>query len=131
MMTAAEKKKITDTYNRDGDSAVMWDGQGHSVAVYFTDVKSLVRQSEIRRNDMIKNNNVWSRNRYVLDNLYVAKLFRYVHFPLCKDSHWTLVVYDIEDGSWKHFNSMRTRSEIVDVHYMEAFSLVSVLDGLS
>ncbi|CAL5433243.1 unnamed protein product [Camellia sinensis] len=26
MMTAAEKKKITDAYNRDGDSAVMWDG---------------------------------------------------------------------------------------------------------
>ncbi|KAI7994884.1 hypothetical protein LOK49_LG11G00067 [Camellia lanceoleosa] len=47
MMTAAEKKKITDAYNRDGDSAVMWDGQGHGVAVYFTDVKSLVRQSEI------------------------------------------------------------------------------------
>ncbi|XP_028103251.1 uncharacterized protein LOC114302424 [Camellia sinensis] len=50
MMTAAEKKKITDAYNRDGDSAVMWDGQGHGVAVYFTDVKSLVRQSEIRGN---------------------------------------------------------------------------------
>ncbi|GMP90777.1 hypothetical protein CsSME_00041752 [Camellia sinensis var. sinensis] len=28
----------------------MWDGQGHGVAVYFTDVKSLVRQSEIRGN---------------------------------------------------------------------------------
>ncbi|GMP80550.1 hypothetical protein CsSME_00035602 [Camellia sinensis var. sinensis] len=111
MMTAAEKKKITDAYNRDGDSAVMWDGQGHGVAVYFTDVKSLVCQSEIRGNvidayavllnaeqerinegvdaadksyffssiclDMMKNNNVWSRNRYVLDNLRAAKLFRY------------------------------------------------------
>ncbi|GMP95761.1 hypothetical protein CsSME_00044684 [Camellia sinensis var. sinensis] len=44
MMTAVEKKKITDAYNKDGDSAVMWDGQGHGVAVYFTDVKSLVCQ---------------------------------------------------------------------------------------
>ncbi|KAI7994883.1 hypothetical protein LOK49_LG11G00066 [Camellia lanceoleosa] len=81
--------------------------------------------------DMMKNNNVRSRNRYVLDNLHAAKLFRYVHFPICKDSHWTLVVYDTEDGSWKHFNSMRMRSEIVDVHYMEALSLVSLLDVLS
>ncbi|KAI8031018.1 hypothetical protein LOK49_LG01G01125 [Camellia lanceoleosa] len=157
MLTAVEKKKITDTYNRDGDSAVMWDGQGHDVAVYFTDVKSLVRQTEIRGNvinayvvllndeqerinegvdaadksyffssiclDMMKNNNVRSRNRYVLDNLRAAKLFRFVHFPLCKDSHWTLVVYDTEDGSWKHFNSMRPRSGIVDVHYLEALFL--------
>ncbi|KAI7980176.1 hypothetical protein LOK49_Contig184G00002 [Camellia lanceoleosa] len=125
MLTAAEKKKITDAYNRDGDSAVMWDGQAHAVAVYFTDVKSLVRQTEIRGNvidayavllndeqerinegvdaadksyffssiclDMMKNNNVRSRNRYVLDNLRAAKLFRFVHFPLCKDSHWTPV----------------------------------------
>ncbi|GMP39538.1 hypothetical protein CsSME_00010333 [Camellia sinensis var. sinensis] len=161
MMTAAEKKKLIDAYNRDGDSAVMWDGQGHGVAVYFTDVKSLVRQSKIRGNvidayavllnaeqerinkgvdaadksyffssiclDMMKNNNVRSRNRYVLDNLHAAKLFHYVHFPLCKDSHWTLVVNDIEDGSWKHFNSMRTRSGIVDVHYMEALSLKNIV----
>ncbi|KAI8012420.1 hypothetical protein LOK49_LG06G03523 [Camellia lanceoleosa] len=139
----------------------MWDGQAHGVAVYFTDVKSLVRQTEIRGNvidayavllndeqerinegvdaadksyffssiclDMMKNNNVRSRNRYVLDNLRAAKLFRFVHFPLCKDSHWTLVVYDTEDGSWKHFNSMRPRSGIVDVHYVEALSLKNIV----
>lgn len=163
-MTAAEKKKITDAYNRDGDRAVMWDGHGHGVAVYFTNVKSLVRQSEIRGNvidayavllnaeqerinegvdaldkfyffssiclDMMKNNNVWSRNKYVLDNLHATKLFRYVHFPICKDSHWTLVMYDTEDGSWKHFNSMRTRSGIMDVHYIEAFSLKNTVRGV-
>ncbi|KAI7992198.1 hypothetical protein LOK49_LG12G02224 [Camellia lanceoleosa] len=161
MMTAAEKKKITNVYNRDGDSAVMWDGQSHGVAVYFTDVKSLVCQSKIRGNvidayavllnaeqertnegvdgadksyffssiclDMMKNNNVRSRSRYVLDNLRATKLFRYVHFSLCKDSHWTLVVYDTEDGSWKYFNSMRPRTEIVDVHYMEALSLKNIV----
>ncbi|KAI8031003.1 hypothetical protein LOK49_LG01G03433 [Camellia lanceoleosa] len=161
MMTVAEKKKITDAYNMDGDSVVMWDGQGHGVAVYFTDMKSLVRQAEIRGNvidayavllnaeqerinegvdaadksyffssiclDMMKNNNVRSRNRYVLDNLRAAKLFRYIHFPLCKDSHWTLVVYDTEDGSWKHFNSMRPRTGILDVHYMEALSLKNIV----
>ncbi|THG06804.1 hypothetical protein TEA_001953 [Camellia sinensis var. sinensis] len=112
MMTAAEKKKITDAYNRDGDRyAVMWDGHGHGVVMYFTDVKSLVRQFEIRGNvidgytvllnaeherinegadapdksyffssiclDMMKNNNVRSRNRYIMDNLHAAKLFRY------------------------------------------------------
>ncbi|CAL5398165.1 unnamed protein product [Camellia sinensis] len=147
-MTAAEKKKVTNAYNRDGDSAVMWDEQGHGVAVYFTNVKSLVRQSEIRGNvidayavllnseqerinegvdDMMKNNNVRSRNRYVLDNLRAAKLFRYVHFSLCKDSYWTLVVYDTKDGSWKHFNSMRPRNGIVDVHYMEALSLKDIV----
>ncbi|KAI7979800.1 hypothetical protein LOK49_Contig245G00005 [Camellia lanceoleosa] len=138
MMTIVEKKKITDTYNRDGDSAVMWDGQGHGVAVYFIDIKSLVCQSEIRGmnpicknvTDMMKNNNVWSRNRYVLDNLHAAKLFRYIYFPLCKDSHWMLVVYNTEDGSWKHFNSMRTRSGIVDVHYMEALSLKNIVSEM-
>ncbi|KAI8006829.1 hypothetical protein LOK49_LG07G02809 [Camellia lanceoleosa] len=77
--------------------------------------------------DMMKNNNVRSRNRYVLDNLRAAKLFRYVHFPLCKDAHWTLVVYDTEDGSWKHFNSMWPRSGILDVHYNEALYLKNIV----
>ncbi|KAI7998533.1 hypothetical protein LOK49_LG10G01467 [Camellia lanceoleosa] len=80
--------------------AVMWDGQAHGVAVYFTDVKSLVIKRDLG-NDMMKNNNVWSRNRYVLDNC--VKLFRFVHFRFAK------TVYDLEDGSWKHFNSMRPR----------------------
>ncbi|GMQ02462.1 hypothetical protein CsSME_00048678 [Camellia sinensis var. sinensis] len=49
--------------------------------------------------DMVRNSNVRSRYRYVLDNLNAAKLFHYVHFPICNDSHWTLVVYDTKDGN--------------------------------
>ncbi|KAI8029072.1 T-complex protein 1 subunit alpha [Camellia lanceoleosa] len=119
MMTAAEKKKITDAYNRDGDK---YDGHGYGVVVYFTDVKSLVRQSEIRGNvidayvvllnaeqerinegidaadksyffssiclDMMKNNNVQSRNRLDCAIIVSAVMCQYVcHVDVRRSLH--------------------------------------------
>ncbi|KAF5941056.1 hypothetical protein HYC85_022223 [Camellia sinensis] len=40
-------------------------------------------------------------------------------------SHWTLVVYDTDDGSWKHFNSAGNRNVDRGGHYDEAIALVS------
>ncbi|KAL7187327.1 hypothetical protein ACSBR1_037402 [Camellia fascicularis] len=62
---------------------------------------------------------------YVLKNFASSKDCRYIHFPICNQAHWTSVVYDAEDGSWKHFNPMRQRSiGRSDVHYNEALILV-------
>ncbi|KAI7982003.1 hypothetical protein LOK49_Contig3G00012 [Camellia lanceoleosa] len=37
--------------------------------------------------DMMKNNNIRSRNRYVLENLNVGKLYCYAHFPIRTNLH--------------------------------------------
>ncbi|KAI8013929.1 hypothetical protein LOK49_LG05G03750 [Camellia lanceoleosa] len=47
MMTYEEKEKIMKAYERNGDRAVMWASSESGVAVYFTDVKSLVRGESI------------------------------------------------------------------------------------
>ncbi|KAI7980430.1 hypothetical protein LOK49_Contig148G00001 [Camellia lanceoleosa] len=138
--------------------AVMWSSRESGVAVYFTDVKSLVRGESICGNvidayaetlvteqanvcagdvladksyffssicmSVFKSGNNQAVESYVLKNFGASKECRYIHFPICNNAHWTLVVYDAEDGSWKHFNPMRQRSAgRSDVHYNEALVL--------
>ncbi|KAI8020250.1 Protein IMPAIRED IN BABA-INDUCED STERILITY 1 [Camellia lanceoleosa] len=50
LMTAVEKGKIRNAYDKDGDRAVMWASSGHDVCVYFADIKSLLRPSSLRGN---------------------------------------------------------------------------------
>ncbi|KAI8008835.1 hypothetical protein LOK49_LG07G02831 [Camellia lanceoleosa] len=70
------------------------------------------------------NRNNQTMESYVLKNFAASKECRYIHFPICNNAHWTLVVYDAEDGSWKHFNPMRQRlAGRSDVHYKEALVL--------
>ncbi|KAI8009867.1 hypothetical protein LOK49_LG06G00258 [Camellia lanceoleosa] len=158
MMTFEEKEKIMKAYERNGDGAVMWASGESGVAVYFTDVKSLVRGESICGNvidayaetlvteqahvcagdaladksyffssicmSVFKSGNTQTMESYVLKNFASSKECRYIHFPICNQAHWTLVVYDAEDGSWKHFNPMRQRSSSrSDVHYNEALVL--------
>ncbi|KAI8017488.1 hypothetical protein LOK49_LG04G03182 [Camellia lanceoleosa] len=163
MMSEREKDVIRTAYERYGDRAVMWVGRDDGNAVYFSDVRSLVRQLGVRGNvidafaellsddqkrlnagkdfpensyffsslcwDVLKGDNVEAKLNYVKSNLHAAMGARYMHFPLCHLGHWTLLVYDTEDGSWKHYNSMRSRSGTGGVHYAEAVKLVGSVVG--
>ncbi|KAI7981324.1 hypothetical protein LOK49_Contig50G00001 [Camellia lanceoleosa] len=73
--------------------------------------------------DMVKNNDVRVMEKYVRRNVLAGSEFRYIHFPMCHLAHWTLVVYDTEDGSWKNFNPMRQCGDRTNVHYSEAVIL--------
>ncbi|KAI8009779.1 hypothetical protein LOK49_LG06G01153 [Camellia lanceoleosa] len=76
--------------------------------------------------DVVKNKDVRVMEVYVRRNVSVGSEFRYIHFRMCHLGHWTLVVYDTEDGSWKHFNPMRQRGDRADMHHNEAKERVSV-----
>lgn len=49
-MTEREKDVISTTYDRYEDMVVMWIGQKDDNAVYFSDVRALVRQSGVSGN---------------------------------------------------------------------------------
>ncbi|KAI8008469.1 hypothetical protein LOK49_LG07G00678 [Camellia lanceoleosa] len=70
--------------------------------------------------DMIKSDDVRAREKFVRTNVSAATDCRFIHFPMCHDGHWTLVVYDTEEGTWKHYNPMRQRGDRADVHYRVA-----------
>ncbi|KAI8020286.1 hypothetical protein LOK49_LG04G03587 [Camellia lanceoleosa] len=57
--------------------------------------------------DMIKSEDVRAREKFVRTNVSEVTDCRFIHFPMCHDGHWTLVVYDTEEGTWKHYNPMR------------------------
>ncbi|CAL5428078.1 unnamed protein product [Camellia sinensis] len=164
MMTDTEKDVISNAYDRYGDRAVMWVGRIDGNAVYFSDVRSLVRQLGVRGNvidafaevlcdeqerlnvgkdfpensyffssicwDVMKGDNVEAKFKYVTSNLRAGRDARYIHFPVCHLGHWTLVVYDTEDGSWKHYNSMRSRTGTGGVHYAEAVKLKKIVTDI-
>ncbi|CAL5340316.1 unnamed protein product [Camellia sinensis] len=41
---------------------------------------------------------------------------RYLLFPLHHDFHWTIVVYDAKDNLWRHYNLLRPRTSIHNLH---------------
>ncbi|KAI8024824.1 hypothetical protein LOK49_LG02G00259 [Camellia lanceoleosa] len=164
MMSEREKEVISSAYERYGDRAMMWVGRDDGNAVYFSDVRSLVRQLGVRGNvidafaevlsddqetlnagkdfpensyffssicwDVLKGDNLEGKFNYVKSNLHAAMGARYIHFPICHLGHWTLLVYDTEDGSWKHYNSMRSRSGTGGVHYAEAVKLKNIVTDI-
>ncbi|KAI7990647.1 hypothetical protein LOK49_LG12G00609 [Camellia lanceoleosa] len=67
--------------------------------------------------DMVKNDDVRAMEKFVRTNVSAASECRFIHFPMCHDGHWTLVVYDTEDETWKHYNPMRQRGDRADVHH--------------
>ncbi|KAI8013869.1 hypothetical protein LOK49_LG05G02367 [Camellia lanceoleosa] len=67
--------------------------------------------------DMVKNDDEHAMEKFVSTNVSAASDCRFIHFPMCHDGHWTLVVYDTEDGTWKHYDPMRQRGERADVHH--------------
>ncbi|GMP84882.1 hypothetical protein CsSME_00038235 [Camellia sinensis var. sinensis] len=52
---------------------------------------------------------------------------RYLLFPIFNEKHWTLLVLDTENGSWKFYNSMRPSIEI-DNHLNEANIVRKVIE---
>ncbi|THG07714.1 hypothetical protein TEA_009663 [Camellia sinensis var. sinensis] len=98
MMTVEEKCRIKQGYDRHGDRAVMWEDGAAGV-------------------DIVKNDDVRAMEKFVRTNVSAASECRFIHFPMCHDGHWTLVVYDTEDGTWKHYNPMTQRGDRADVHH--------------
>ncbi|KAI7996973.1 hypothetical protein LOK49_LG10G02505 [Camellia lanceoleosa] len=67
--------------------------------------------------DMVKSEDVRAREKFVRANVSAATDCRFIHFPMCHDGHWTLVVYDTEDGTWKHYNPILTAWSEDDAHH--------------
>ncbi|KAI8026827.1 hypothetical protein LOK49_LG02G00721 [Camellia lanceoleosa] len=159
MMMQQKKDIISSAYERYGDGTTMWVRRVDGNAVYFSDVRAIVRQAVIdtyvemladeqtRLNvekefpetsyffssiclDMMKNENLSARYNYVTSNLVATKGARYIHFPICHLSHWTLVVYDMDASRLKHFNSMHNRNGPVGVHYAEALYLKNIVSEM-
>lgn len=59
-------------------------------------------------------------DRYLALRAPHALKARYIQFPIHLDNHWTLMVYDTEEGFWLHYNSMKPRRGREDKHYWEA-----------
>ncbi|GMP30372.1 hypothetical protein CsSME_00005069 [Camellia sinensis var. sinensis] len=68
------------------------------------------------------------RDRYLALRAPHALKARYIQFPIHLDNHWTLMVYDTEEGFWLHYNSMKPRHGREDKHYWEASLLKSYFE---
>ncbi|CAL5335936.1 unnamed protein product [Camellia sinensis] len=73
--------------------------------------------------DMVKSADVGGFDKFVRKNISAGTMCQFIHFSICHNGHWTLVVYDTKSGEWKHYNPMRQRMDRVDVHYTEALLL--------
>lgn len=86
-----------------------------------------------------KNNEV--RKKFLDDKLVELvkeeNAYRYLIFPMNssggkkqKDNdpyHWTVLVYDIEDGQWRHYNSIRPTERSADAYLTDARLMIKIL----
>lgn len=73
----------------------------------------------------------------LLELIQKEHAYRYLVFPMNssggnkeKDNnpyHWTVLVYDIEDGQWRHYNSIRPTGRNVDAYLADACVMVKIL----
>lgn len=49
--------------------------------------------------------------------------YRFLLFPIHHFFHWTLLVLDNEEGTWKFYNSMRSRKGMIDASFEAARQL--------
>ncbi|KAI7997855.1 hypothetical protein LOK49_LG10G02439 [Camellia lanceoleosa] len=138
MMIVEKKCKIKQGYDRHSDRVVVYFSDvknlirqssihGNVIDAYVELLKSehlrmygddeLANKSYFFSSDMVKNDDVRTMEKFVHTNVSVANECRFIHFPMCHDGHWTLIVYDTEDGTRKHYNLMRQRGERADVHH--------------
>lgn len=65
------------------------------------------------------------RRDIIKEQLKSGLHYRYVHFPIHHKFHWTLLVHDKNEWTWKHYNSLRPRDG-TDGHCKVATSIVSI-----
>ncbi|GMQ09173.1 hypothetical protein CsSME_00052647 [Camellia sinensis var. sinensis] len=69
---------------------------------------------------MIKDEKAELQTKFIDPHIKQANQYRYLHFPLHFKYHWTIVVSNMDDGVWKHYNSMRPRDGFEDIHLAQA-----------
>ncbi|KAI8009866.1 hypothetical protein LOK49_LG06G00259 [Camellia lanceoleosa] len=124
MMTFEEKEKIMKAYERNGDGAVMWASGESGVAVYFTDVKSLVRGESICGNviDAYAETLVTEQAHVCAGDALADK--SYFFSSICMSVFKSGNTQTMESYVLKNFaSSKECRS---DVHYNEALVLERV-----
>ncbi|CAL5368348.1 unnamed protein product [Camellia sinensis] len=55
---------------------------------------------------------------------------RFLIFPIHDNFHWTIVVYDMKENVWRHYNSLRPREGIHDPHIDKAQILRDYITAL-
>ncbi|CAL5424434.1 unnamed protein product [Camellia sinensis] len=68
-----------------------------------------------------------SRNNIYIYYIMPSVKERYILFPIFNEKHWTLLVLDTKNGSWKLYNSMTPSTE-ADNHLNEAKKVRKVIE---
>ncbi|KAG5557424.1 hypothetical protein RHGRI_007612 [Rhododendron griersonianum] len=75
----------------------------------------------------------------LLELIQKELVYRYLVFPINSSGgnkeqdndpyHWTVLVYDIEDGQWRHYNSIRPTGKNADAYLTDARLMKSYVEG--
>ncbi|CAL5358986.1 unnamed protein product [Camellia sinensis] len=61
-----------------------------------------------------------TRNKLIDAHIKDYQGQRYFIFPILDNFHWTIVVYNVKDNVWRHYNSLRPRPSIHDPYIDKA-----------
>ncbi|CAL5371004.1 unnamed protein product [Camellia sinensis] len=70
------------------------------------------------------------RNKLIDVHIKEYRGQRFLIFPIHDNFHWTIVVYDVKENVWRHYNSLRPREGIHDPHIDKAQILRDYITAL-
>ncbi|KAG5554531.1 hypothetical protein RHGRI_012173 [Rhododendron griersonianum] len=130
------KKLFTINEWKNGDeNAMIWSSGCDHACIFLEDFLLLLQEGDVGNTSLIRLNNkqigdersprlthLIDKELEQLDNKLQQKwdYFRYLVFPMNSTGnrdedgtpyHWTLLVFDIQDKEWRHFNSKKPRDQ--------------------
>ncbi|CAL5405743.1 unnamed protein product [Camellia sinensis] len=122
----------------------VWQGSHHGTYVYLNDIDKILKGQDLvidayaehllaqkqettsfvfisSCHHLLTTKDEETRKRILNKMMLEAMKARYLLFPIYQNFHWTILVLDIEEASWKFYNSMRPREAMAkDPHFNAA-----------
>ncbi|CAL5365088.1 unnamed protein product [Camellia sinensis] len=127
----------------------VWQGSHHGTYVYLNDIDKILKGQDLAgividaytEHLLAQKQGTTSfvfisschydeaRTRMLNKIMLEAMKARYLLFPIHQNFHWTILVLDIEEASWKFYNSMRPRGALPkDPHFNAANEVRQIIE---
>ncbi|KAH7845648.1 hypothetical protein Vadar_004356 [Vaccinium darrowii] len=124
LMSSWDKDKIDRIWKEVTCSTSIWCGTILRCSVFVEDLRCLIIEAALNGNTLIAGKTHEELNGIFGHMMCNTSTYRYLFFPIYNHFHWTLLVLDNKEGTWKFYNSLCPRASVD--HNLESAKIVKI-----
>ncbi|KAH7842967.1 hypothetical protein Vadar_011162 [Vaccinium darrowii] len=124
VMSNEDKDKIDRIWKEVTCSTSIWCGTIVRCSIFVEDLRCLIIETALHGNKLIVGKTHEEREDILGRMMRNTSNYRYLFFPIHNHFHWTLLVHDTEEGSWRFYNSLRPRTGVD--HNLESAKILKI-----